>query len=237
MRGLLSIILLACTLVHAAANDYVEARDVTLDAAGIRSLNIRTNAGPLRVTGDAGARSIAATATITVPGATAEEAAEKIEKDVKFSLLRDGDEADLTSLVDHGMFSWGDDLRVELDVVVPLSLGVSIEDGSGSAEVTGVGGPLSVDDGSGSIKVHDSGSDVTIEDGSGGIEVIQAAGDVRVIDGSGAIRIEGVGGSVVVDDGSGSINVRDVAMDFIVRDSGSGGVNYSDVRGRVEIDE
>ncbi len=235
MRGLILVLLLSSTLVYAA--DHVEVRDLSLDVDGIDSLNIVTGSGPMRVTGDPAADRIVAKATITVPGATAEEAVERIERRVEFSLQRSGNAADLTSVTENGFFGWGNDLSVELDVIVPLALAVVIDDGSGDAEISGVGGPLTIDDGSGSILVTDAGSDVVIEDGSGGIEVVVAGGDVNVVDGSGSIRIERVAGSVQVDDGSGSITVSEIAADFVVVSDGSGGVDYRDVQGRVEIDE
>jgi len=237
MRGITLTLLLACTLVDAAANDYVEVRDLSLDASGLRTLIIETGSGPLRVTGDPGAGQILARATITVPGKSEEAAKERIEKEVTLDIRNDGDVARLRSFIRDGMFSWGKSLHMELDVTVPASLGVNVEDGSGSMEVTGIGGPLRVEDGSGSIVIHDAGADVIVEDGSGGIEVSLVAGDVQVIDGSGSIRIEDVAGSVTVEDGSGSIDVTDVAADLIVEDSGSGSVRHRGVLGRVVIDE
>ena len=237
MRGPALILLLSCSLVDAAANDHVEVRELSLDAAGLRMLEIETGSGPLRVSGDPGADRIVAPATITVPGRSGEAAQKKIDKEIVFELRQDGETGRLRSYVDNGMFNWGRGIRMELEVAVPTHLDVTIEDGSGAAEIEGIGGVLRIDDGSGSLLVRDAGADVVIDDGSGGLDVRQVAGDVQVTDGSGSIRIENVGGSVRVEDGSGSIEVNDVAADLIVEDSGSGSVNHRGVLGRVAIDK
>ena len=75
-----------------------------------------------------------------------------------------------------------------------------------------------------------------MDDGSGSIKVTAASGDVVIVDGSGTIEIRGVGGSVRIEDGSGHIRVDDVEKDLIIEDDGSGGLTYTNVRGRVEQD-
>lgn len=237
MRGLTLLLLLAGALVDAAAADYVEVRDLSLDIDGVGKLLIETGAGPMVVSGDPSATSIAVTATITVPRKSAETAQKKIENDLILTLERNGSEARLFSKLENGFFDWNNSMRLELAVVVPAVLDVTINDGSGSMEISGIGGALRIEDGSGSFSVENSGSHVTVVDGSGSIEIEGVAGDVHVDDGSGSLRVEQVGGSVFVDDGSGGIDVRDVAADLIVANSGSGRVEHRGVRGRVVIDE
>jgi hypothetical protein len=62
------------------------------------------------------------------------------------------------------------------------------------------------------------GMSVNIHDGSGSIDVSTAAGDVSIVD------------------GSGSIKVSDVENDLVIIDDGSGGLDYSNIRGSVDAE-
>jgi hypothetical protein len=108
---------------------------------------------------------------------------------------------------------------IDFEVVVPQNLAVSVKDGSGSIEITGV-------------------ASLEVRDGSGSIEISDVRGDVDVTDGSGSVSAERIGGTFrVLADGSGSIDVTDVRGDFIVERDGSGGIDYSRVGGQVRIPE
>ncbi|MEM7245997.1 MAG: hypothetical protein AAF533_11690 [Acidobacteriota bacterium] len=139
----------------------------------------------------------------------------------------------------------------EMTVTQVRSLQVS--DGSGSMTIEDVGGELRIDDGSGSItlrkidgdtRINDGsgsidasliGGDLDINDGSGSINVTEVRGDVDVNDGSGSMSVTDVRGSVTINDGSGSIDVRRVGGGLHVRDSGSGGLSYKDIEGRIKV--
>ena len=237
MRGIALLIMLASTLAQAAWDDYVETRELRLDAGGVSVLEIEAGAGSLTVTGDPNADEIIVDATITVSESDEDQAKSRIEKRLVLNLEQAGDTARLEGYFESGMFGWGETPSVALTVTLPQALGLSIDDGSGSMEVSALNGDVFIDDGSGSIRLSDSGGHVEIEDGSGGIEISGVAGDVRIDDGSGSVTVERVSGSVFVDDGSGSIRVFDVQQDFIVEADGSGGVDYDRVLGRIEIDE
>lgn len=237
MRGILFICLFSASLAHAAWNDYVEVRDLRLDAADLDSLAIEAGAGSLTVSGDPGSSEILVTATITVPGSKEDKARKTIESDMTLDLRREGDRAVISSYFDNGFWGWGDQPSIALEVTLPDQLGLAIEDGSGSLSVAGVRGDIQVDDGSGSLSMRDVGGAVTVEDGSGSITIERAGGDVRVVDGSGSIKVAHVTGSVIIDDGSGGINVNDVSEDLIIEDDGSGGLSFARVEGRVEKDD
>ncbi len=123
---------------------------------------------------------------------------------------------------------------LDLVIEVPEGMAANIDDGSGEAEIRGVG-PLRITDGSGELRLIDIRGDVTIDDGSGEVEIAQVDGDVIVEDGSGQLDIRDVTGSVTIDDGSGSIAVSGVRGDFVVRDDGSGGISHDNVAGTVDI--
>jgi hypothetical protein len=237
MRGLLILAMFAGTLTHAAWNDYVEVRDLVLDAGGIETLDIDAGAGSLTVRGRSGAERITVTATINVPGGDEEKARKRIERDMTLKLDRAGDRAVLEAYFDPGLPGWGDQPSIALDVELPRRLGLVVDDGSGSIDIAAIDGPVQIDDGSGSLELTDAGSSVEIDDGSGSIQVRNAGGDVRITDGSGSVTVVRVAGSVYIDDGSGSIAVDEVAHDLIIEEAGSGGVRYHNVLGEVVLDE
>lgn len=236
MRGMVLLMMFSVTLVDAAWNDYVEVRDLRLDAADIDELFIDAGAGSLLVTGNADAEEIVVAATITIPGADAEKAREIIESDMVLSLERRDERAVLDSRFDSGLWDWGDAPGIALEVRMPTRLGLAIDDGSGSIEVRDVRGDVAIDDGSGSLVLIRVGGTVEVDDGSGSLSVQDAGGDVRIVDGSGSITVTRVAGSVFIDDGSGGIDVSDVQNDLIIEEDGSGGVRIARVTGRIEND-
>jgi hypothetical protein len=224
----------AVSLAQAGSKDYSEVRDLSLDSSGLSEFVIDAGSGSLTVTGISGADSIAVIATIIVEDESEDEARKLIEKRLDLTLERDGDRARLESGFDEG-FRWNSNARIDLDVSMPAGIALRVDDGSGSTIIRDVAADIHVDDGSGSLEVTNAGS-VIVDDGSGSIKITAAAGDVYVDDGSGTIEIRGVGGSVTIDDGSGTIRVDDVEQDLIIKDSGSGGLTYTNVRGTVEGD-
>jgi len=233
MRNLIAVAIFLASFASAAASDYEETRDLTVDASGVDSLVINVGAGSLDVAGVDGLDTIEVKAVIVIDDTDGEDGQKIIEKNLVLTLDRDGSTAKLKSEFDNGIWGFGSSGRVDLEVRAPSTLAVSIDDGSGSMDVSNFSGDVSIDDGSGSIDVQNVGV-LRIDDGSGSIDVSGASGDVYVNDGSGSITVDAVGGSVTIDDGSGSIRVSDVAEDLIIIDDGSGSINFSDVRGSVE---
>lgn len=238
MRSVLILILFVACQALAAANGYEETRELTLDANGIGMLEVENGAGSVTITGVSASSQIEVTATIVVPDKKEEKALKRIEDDLVLQLERRGDKAVLKGYFEHdgGFFNFGDGPWVQLDVRMPEGMGLDVDDGSGSLEITNVRGDIAVDDGSGSLTMVDVGGNVRIEDGSGSISVRGVGGDIHIDDGSGGIKVRGVAGNVTVDDGSGSIDVSDVEQDVTIVNDGSGGLSISNVAGRVEAD-
>lgn len=233
MRSFIVMAMFVASLANAGWTDYEEVRDLDLDSDGISRLSINAGAGSMDVTGVAGLNSITVKATIVVPDTDEDDALKVIEEDMTLSLRRKNGEARIEAWFDSGFLGFGTDAHIVLEVSVPEGMDISIDDGSGSIDVTDTVGDVTIDDGSGSINVSNV-AHVKIDDGSGSIDIVNAAGDVSIVDGSGSISIQHVAGSVTIDDGSGSINVSDVENDLIITDDGSGGLVFSDVRGTVE---
>ncbi len=234
MRVFLILGMFTASLTNAAWRDYEEVRNLTLDADGVNTVEIEAGAGSLDVHGNSGAKKISVTALIQVPGKSDEKAQEVIESDLVLTLERDGDTAVLIGYFDSSLWGWDDIRSVRLEVEVPESVGLDIEDGAGSIEIRDVLGEITVEDGSGSLQMTNIGGDVRVIDSSGSITVETVGGDISIEDGSGSITVQDVRGSVVIDDGSGSINVTDVDADLIIEDDGSGSLNFARVNGRVE---
>jgi len=233
---MLRIVLLMLFAVPALA-DYEETRELAIDTDGATTLRIDAGAGSLTVTGEAGADVVTVIARIVIEGRKKDVTPEFVEKRVKLSLDRRGDNLRLASRTNqNSMWSSGTQIRIDLDVTMPDTMALRIDDGSGTMQISGVHAPVRIDDGSGSIIVSDTGA-LTVDDGSGSVDISSVAGHVDIKDGSGSLEVVGVTGSVRIDDGSGSITVRQVTGDLIVDEAGSGSLNFSDIQGRVEVDE
>ena len=209
-------------------------RTLSLVTEGIRGLEIDAGAGSLTVTGLEGSASIEVRAEVIASGVADRDLEDYIKRHVELELRRSGDRAVLVSHVrDSGFSFFHQEARIDLTVTVPKALALEIVDGSGSLDVAHIGGAVYIHDGSGSITVLDLAGNLEIQDGSGGIDVQDVAGDVTVTDGSGGISLRRVGGTVTVSDGSGGIEVDDVGKDVHLRRTGSGGVDVTNVKGRV----
>ncbi len=232
-------------------------RVLTLPAAEISTLNIDCGAGYLKVNGEPGAKEIRVKAifeSLDIPPA---ELKDFITQNVELKLEKRGNRAYLISVVNRSrsildnLFGSGANLKINLEVTVPESLNLEVDDGSGWIEIRAVSGDVEVDDGSGSIVLENIGGTVKIDDGSGEIVVTDVGGDVRIDDGSGDLKVQRVKGDVFLDDGSGDLKINqvegsveitdgsgDIEVDLvgknvIIRESGSGQVEITRVRGEV----
>lgn len=236
--------------------DYTAPRDADVDARGAKSIEVRAEAGSLRIEGRSGITQV------QVRG-TARASQKNRLADIKLIAERRGDvvyiKADMPEDRNNSFWNLGrDDWNMQLDLVieVPQNIALDVEDGSGEAFFSNVG-PMKLTDGSGEISIIGVKGDLEVEDGSGSMTIENVEGRVRVSDGSGEIRaknivgdfivdedgsgsidVAGVGGSMrVEEDGSGGIDVERVAGDFTVDHKGSGRISSSDVRGKIDIPE
>ena len=210
-----------------------EIKPLSLAAQGIDKLEIESGAGFLKVRGVEALNSIEVKAEIYVRGIADKRMKEFIEDHVKLTLEKRGSSALLVSRIDDGPFSFFRDAWIDLTVNVPKKMDMRIDDGSGPIDVESIIGNLSIDDGSGGMRVENIQGDLEIEDGSGEIEIRDITGNVTIHDGSGGIDVVNVGGSLTVSDGSGGIDIDRVEKDLILKETGSGGVHYTNIKGRV----
>ena len=111
-----------------------------------------------------------------------------------------------------------------------------IHDGSGNLSIKNINGDMDIRDGSGSIDITEVTGNTIIFDGSGNIDVDKVRGDLDIDDGSGSLSTTDIEGNVRISDGSGSININGVSKDIEITESGSGGVQFKNVKGNVSGD-
>ncbi len=252
MRNSLAILTFSLVLAPAAQADWCErsrelAREMSLD--GIQRIEVVAVSGDLIVRGEPGLGRVKASGEACVR----REDADRLEE------IRIVEEREGTTLrvIAEVPYIRGEDWRIgglDLEVVVPNDLPVSVTDTSGDAELedlyslelTDSSGDVTVrdiatsvhidQDSSGDLDIRDVG-DLSIDaDSSGDIEILRAA-TVRIgKDSSGGIYVRDVAGDLLVGrDSSGSIDVANVGGNFTVERDTSGGIEYEDVLGQVRI--
>jgi hypothetical protein len=226
-------------------------RSATVDANGARRLVIGAGSGSLKIEGKPGLTSVRIRG---VACASSADLLDQIKLDARRSdtdvLVEANERRDERDRDWH--FRDNEYARLDIVVEVPARMAARIDDGSGSIDLSNLGAVV-IEDGSGDIVADNLNGDVEIDDGSGGIRLVDIAGAVQIDDGSGEISLRNIGGAIDIDDGSGEIDIRaarknvrisdssgsievaDVEGDFIVTNDSSGGIDYDNVRGRVDI--
>ena len=244
----LLIILLLPVVVFSGTLE--ETRHLELSAKDIHTLKIYCGSGFLSVIGANGLDRIGATARIEARDIAANEFQEYLDNQLQLSLKKEGNNAVLRAEM-KASFQRGIEAKIDLTVIVPKAIHVTIEDGSGPIIVTNLSGALQLDDDSGRIDIVNMQGDLKIKDGSGGIHIQDVRGNVEVqdgsgeikiglikgnltiTDGSGSITIQDIDGNVTVTDGSGSIEIYQVSQNVFIRQAGSGSLEIEGVKGKV----
>jgi hypothetical protein len=252
MRRLFTAALLFAPLAAFAATPckYEAPRNLQLDLAGVRAVQIEVHSQDLHLTGSASARGL----TLTGRACASEKAA---LDDLQVTQRREGDQL-LLDIGGNNHFSlslFGNayanlEVTVQLPANLPVTLGVGSGDadvsdvqqlqsnvGSGDLHVRQVSGAFSTSVGSGDVDATDIGSLELGSVGSGDFKATGIKGDARIGSiGSGDVTLRKVGGSVRADTlGSGDLTVDEVAGDFSLGAKGSGDANHSGVKGKVSV--
>jgi DUF4097 and DUF4098 domain-containing protein YvlB len=255
MRILFLMVLLGFNF--SVAEDYTEARNLSLESKGIKKLYIDCGAGELKIKGVENAKTISVKAEIYVNNRHDNDAKDFLDRSLELSLDQFGYKAELISKLDNensffsGLIGNFIDARVDLEVILPARLQLKIDDRSGAIKIDGMKNDLYIDDGSGSIAIKNTNGNIEISDGSGEILLKEITGDISVDDGSGTTLIKNINGNaeiddgsgqldiynvqgdVTVSDGSGSIRIDEIDGDLIIKESGSGSVSISNVKGSI----
>ncbi|WP_109124565.1 DUF2807 domain-containing protein [Dyella sp. C11] len=250
MRRLMLAALLLAPLASHAADEckYQAPRNLTLDLAGVREVQVELHSHDLHLSGTTGTGG-----TVTGKACASDP---KLLDDLTVTQHREGDRLIVEAgNQGHAHISFGFsytglklDMQVPAQIPVVLNVGsgdawvsnlqkLSTQVGSGDVHVSKISGPFSLSVGSGDIDVNDVGRLDAGSVGSGDLKINGVRGDARVGSvGSGDIGIRNVGGSVRVDTlGSGDLGVHDVQGDFTLGAKGSGDVSHSGIKGKVSV--
>jgi DUF4097 and DUF4098 domain-containing protein YvlB len=236
------ILLLACLSLLAAsgaagaATDrcrYSAPRNAEIDAAGLKLLAVEIGPDNLTIRGEPGLGKI-------VVNGTACASNEKWLQDIKVETSRQGDTASVVARgrnrgislsLFHDTYAY-----LKLDVRVPQSLAVRLEEGSGDAGANGLAA-LDASLGSGDLKVNGIAGEFGLSVGSGDVE----AGDIGSLNvsslGSGNVSVDGVHGEARVGGiGSGDFGLSNVTGNVTLGSVSSGDIKVSGVGGGVRLD-
>lgn len=209
---------------------------LALSDSEIVQLKVDVGAGDLVITGKEGQSEIAVIAKVYGD--------ELNDEDYVLSLEKEGDKAVLIAqFIDHTY----NNERIDLEITMPPSLALLVNDRSGDISIESVSNGLTLNDRSGDIELHniaglmriedrsgdvlgkDLRGNVIINDRSGEIQLRDVVGDVNIDDSSGDIRAKNISGLVTVEDSSGDININGAA-DFKLINDGSGDVSLRNIK-------
>ena len=230
LTGISAVILSGCVVVTSpsVADVHIE-RSLSLDAADLQRLNIDAGAGKLIVIGDDSAEQINVIADVYTT--------DKRSDEYELALTESGSKAYLVAKHHSTSGFWvGNSPRIDVKVILPSSMLLDIDDGSGEIKVKGMNNIVEIDDGSGDIYLNDITANVYLSDGSGELTMKDIKGDVELSDGSGDIVISAVEGNLDIDDGSGELIAEQITGRLVVEDS-SGDMTIRNVSGEVVIDD
>jgi hypothetical protein len=211
---------------------YEKEIDLELDLEGSQNLTVRAQAGDLSVRGRPDLSSARISAKVC---SSTEEWLDESE-----IVMRKGKHAEIVSVlprIDTGWSLTGNRyLYMDLEIEVPSSIALVLNDSSGDIEVENTAA-LSIKDSSGDIEIEQASGAVVLRDSSGDIELSDITGDVTVeVDSSGDIYGNRIEGSViVVKDSSGDIRFRQVEEDFTVERDSSGDIVADSVGGDFRV--
>ncbi len=201
-------------------------REATVDVLDAVQVFVSAGAGSLRVEGKPGLRQVRIRGTACASD-------RGLLDEIELTARRVGNEIRVFANDQDLELRSREYARLDVIIEVPAGMAASIEDGSGDAELSGLGS-LRIEDGSGGLTIQDIGGNVTIEDGSGRVHVTNVRGDVSVEDGSGEIQLADIEGSVDIRDGSGEIVLARVAHNVLISDS-SGDIEIDVVGGNLTV--
>jgi hypothetical protein len=225
-----SSLAVACVAGAAEQCRYSAPRNAELDAAGLKLLSVEIGPDDLTIRGDAGLTKI-------VVKGTACASNEKWLANIKVEAQRRGDTASVVADDgDHGVvlsLFGGSYAYLKLDVRVPQSLAVKLQEGSGDAQANGLAS-LDATLGSGDLKVNGIAREFGLRVGSGDV-VAAGVGSLNLSSvGSGDVSVDGVRGDAHVGGvGSGDLGLHNVTGNVSLGSVSSGDTKLSGVGGSV----
>lgn len=226
-----TLLVLSATTALAQGDDcrHVADRRISTPAAGITKVVIHGSAGWLNVEGRA-------VTEVTATGRACTSDGDLLD-DITLTTRRSGSALHIEAHLPEKSVIFGFyEARLDFTVILPQTLPVEIEDGSGSLKVTNVAS-ADIEDGSGDIEVRVIRGALRIQDGSGGIDIDRVGGSVRIEDGSGGLAIRNINGNIEIEDGSGEITIVRAAGSVLIEEDGSGSISIGQVKQSVTISD
>lgn len=115
----------------------------------------------------------------------------------------------------------GEDLDVQVTVLVPRSYNLRLETSGGDLSITGLDGRVDGNTSGGNIRARDVKGPLTVETSGGNLRFEDVTGDIAAETSGGNIDVRGVKGNVAVETSGGNVKVSDV--DGRLRAETSGG--------------
>jgi DUF4097 and DUF4098 domain-containing protein YvlB len=215
----------------------------------VKKVVISAGAGDLKVQGHAGESKLVA------KGQACASSPELLEQS-QLESRREGDVLYLTTALPElsgNFLGFQRYARMDLNVTLPSSVTLQLDDSSGDTELQNVAaatltdssGDLDIENVAGDLKVSDSSGDVDIDrvagnlivnDSSGDLELDHIQGSVEIpVDSSGDIRISDAGSVHIANDSSGEIVVQRVKRDVQIDVDSSGDITAEDVGGNLTV--
>lgn len=252
MRRTLVLLPLLLISLTAAADEcrYSAPRNLHDDLSGVRGVQIELHSHDMHLVGTGNSGSLEITGRACASSQSALD-------NLQVTSHREGDQLIVDVGGGHGVnisffgVSYQD---LDLQIQLPSSMPVSVNDSSGDAYIGGLS-QVDVQTGSGDVHIHDISGEVSVTNGSGDVDIAHigslragsvGSGDLTARDithnahigsvGSGDVVLDKVGGNVDVGTlGSGDLTVSNVRGDLTVGAKGSGDVSHSNISGRVSV--
>lgn len=252
MRRLLAAAFLCVPLATLAATPckYEAPRHLQLDLAGVHGVQIDVHSQDLHLIGSVSTTDFSLNGRACASAQDALQSLQVTHRRAGDQLLIDVGSSKPFSFSVFGKHYANLDVKVQLPADLPVTVNVGSGDadvmgvrelkgtvGSGDLHVRGIGGRFNASVGSGDINATDVGSLDLGSVGSGDFTGTDIRGDARVGSiGSGDVTLRQVGGSVRAETlGSGDLGVHDVSGSFSLGAKGSGDVDHSGVKGAVSV--
>lgn len=204
----------------------------TLSVTGAVDLNVRTSAGSITVTPGSGSE-VRVLGKIKVRRDSLSDAQALVrEIEANPPIEQTGNTIRIGRTDDRDR-EWRRNVSISYEIVVPKATRLTAGNGSGSASVTDIDGPLDASTGSGGITIAGIGGEVNASTGSGSIKISGVNGRLKANTGSGSINASGVAGAITASTGSGSVDLEQVAAGDVDVSTGSGRIAVSNVKGRL----
>ncbi|MBN1164092.1 MAG: DUF4097 family beta strand repeat protein [Candidatus Krumholzibacteriota bacterium] len=242
-----------------ASSQYEETIIRTLKLEGAEGVYIKNASGMITVIGEKGRRDIALKAIKKVK-ARDEEEAKKIASMMEIEISRSGDKLKIEANYPKGgrmkknvlSFILGKSVKmgIEMYVVIPADMDLSIVSASGNVDISDINGPVGVSAASGNVEVRNIKEGLEVSVASGMIKAVDIGRHMSLTSASGSIFARNIGGDVAIRAASGSIELFELQGDLdcslmsgdavvdgvgaVIFEGTSGSSRFVGVRGAVE---